>query len=91
MDEGGSGDWLVASDDDVAYYLYIRDNHLNFSRGANQIINIKRRCERCIACYFTVGGRLGLGSDRVGWCYACVYCESGFSVLMAGPVICILF
>ena len=26
------------------------------------------------------------GSGRVGWCYAC---ESGFSVLMAGPGICI--
>ena len=31
-----------------------------------------------------VGGRvgrgLGQGSGAVGWCYACVRCESGFSV-----------
>ena len=27
---------------------------------------------------------------RVGWCYVCVCCESGFSVYMAGPGICIL-
>ena len=25
-----------------------------------------------------------------GWCYVCVCCESGFSVLMAGQGICIL-
>ena len=37
-----------------------------------------------------VGGRLGPGSGKVGWCYVCVCCESGFSVLMAGPGICIL-
>ena len=35
-----------------------------------------------------MGGRLGPG--RVGSCYVCVCCESGFSVLMAGPGICIL-
>ena len=35
-----------------------------------------------------VGGRLGPGSGRGRWCYVC--CESGFSVLMAGPGICIL-
>ena len=32
----------------------------------------------------------GLGQGGLGWCYACVCCESGFSVLMAGPGICIL-
>ena len=38
-----------------------------------------------------VGWRaFGPGSGRVGWCYVCVCCESGFSVLMAGPGICIL-
>ena len=26
----------------------------------------------------------------MGWCYVCVCCESGLSVLMAGPGICIL-
>ena len=36
-----------------------------------------------------VGWRLGSGSGRVGWCYVCRCCESGFSVLMAGPGICI--
>ena len=30
------------------------------------------------------------GSGRVGWRYVCVCCKSGFSVLMAGPGICIL-
>ena len=34
------------------------------------------------------GGWLGLGSGRVGWCDVCVCCESGLSVLMAGPGIC---
>ena len=29
-------------------------------------------------------------AERVGWCYVCVCCESGLSVLMAGPGICIL-
>ena len=37
-----------------------------------------------------VGGRLGPRSGRVGWCYVCVCYESGFSVLMADPGICIL-
>ena len=37
-----------------------------------------------------VGGQPGPGSGRVGWCYVCVCCESGFSVLMAGPGICML-
>ena len=35
-----------------------------------------------------VGGLAGSG--RVGWCYDCVRCESGFSVLMASSGICIL-
>ena len=35
-------------------------------------------------------GRVGGWSGRVVWCYVCVCCESGFSVLMAGPGICIL-
>ena len=41
-------------------------------------------------CWVRVGGRLGPGSGRVGWCYVCVCCESGFFVLIAGPCICIL-
>ena len=36
-------------------------------------------------------GWLGPGSGRVGWCYICVCCESGLSVHMAGPGICILW
>ena len=32
-----------------------------------------------------MGGWLGPGSGRVGWCYLCVCCESGLSVLLAGP------
>ena len=34
----------------------------------------------CFGCG-GVGGRLGPGSGRVGLCYVCVCCESGFSVL----------
>ena len=37
-----------------------------------------------------VGRGLGQGSGAVGWCYVCVRCESGFSVYMAGPGICVL-
>ena len=39
-----------------------------------------------------VGGEWvgGLGQGLGGWCYVCVCCESGLSVLMAGPGICIL-
>ena len=52
---------------------------------------------------FDVYLRLGCGSVggewvgawtrvwRVGWCYVCVRCKSGFSVYMAGPGICVLF
>ena len=43
----------------------------------------------CFGCC-GVGGQLGPGSGRVVWCYGCVCWESGFSVLMAGPGICIL-
>ena len=42
-------------------------------------------------CGEWVGG-LGLGSGGgVGWCYVCVRYESGLSVYMAGPCICVLF
>ena len=44
----------------------------------------------CGWCWERVGGRLGLGSGRVVWCYVYVCCESGLSVLMAGPGIYIL-
>ena len=44
----------------------------------------------CGWCWGRVGGRLESWFGRVGWCYVCVCCESGFSVLMAGPCICIL-
>ena len=37
-----------------------------------------------------VGRGLGPGFGGVGWCYVCVSCESGFSVYMAVPGICIL-
>ena len=36
-----------------------------------------------------VGG-VGPGYGWVGWCYVCVGCESGLSVYMAGPGICVL-
>ena len=36
-----------------------------------------------------VGGEW-VGQGRGGWRYVCVCCESGVSVLMAGPGICIL-
>ena len=40
----------------------------------------------CFGCG-DVGGEwvVGLGQGMGGWCYVCVYCESGFSVVMAGP------
>ena len=34
----------------------------------------------CGWCCGKVGGQVGPGSGRVGWCYVCVCCESGFSV-----------
>ena len=37
-----------------------------------------------------MGRGLGQGSGAVGWCYVCVRWESGFSVKMAGPGICVL-
>ena len=37
-----------------------------------------------------VDGRLGPRSERAGWCYVCVCCESGLFVLMASSGICIL-
>ena len=37
-----------------------------------------------------VSGRHWPWSGRMGWCFVCVCCESGLSVLMAGPGICIL-
>ena len=42
-------------------------------------------CFSCGGVGVEVGGRLGPGSGRVGWCYVCVCCESGLFVLMAGP------
>ena len=41
----------------------------------------------CLGCG---GYGLGTGSLRVGSCYVCVSCESGFFIYMAGPGICIL-
>ena len=46
-------------------------------------------CFGC-GCVGGVGGECPAGSGRVRWCYVCLCCESGFSVLMAGPGICIL-
>ena len=43
----------------------------------------------CLGCG-GVGRVLGPGSGGVGWCYAYVRYESGFSVYLAGPGICIL-
>ena len=47
----------------------------------------------CFGCS-GVGGELvgGLGQGLGGWggCYVCVSCESGLSVYMAGPGICIV-
>ena len=47
----------------------------------------------CFGC----GGVGGVGRDLVGYlgqglgvCYVCLWWESGFTVLMAGPGICIL-
>ena len=37
-----------------------------------------------------MGRGLGTGSGGVGSCYACVRCESGFYVQMAGPGIGVL-
>ena len=43
----------------------------------------------CGWCRWGVGRGLGPGWGAVGWCYVCVRCESGFSVQMAGPGICV--
>ena len=43
----------------------------------------------CLGCG-GVGSGLGSGSGWVGWYYVCMSCESGFSVYMASPGICIL-
>ena len=40
--------------------------------------------------YVSVFGSSGVVEEWVWWCYVCVCCESGFIVLKAGPVICIL-
>ena len=32
----------------------------------------------------------GLDQGMKGWCYVCVRCESGFSVYVSGPGICLL-
>ena len=34
----------------------------------------------CVWCRWGMGRRLGPGSRRVGWCYVCMNCESGFFV-----------
>ena len=47
-------------------------------------------CFGCGWCWRGVGGLLGPGSGRVGWCLVRVCCKSGLFVLMAGPAICIL-
>ena len=47
-------------------------------------------CVGCGGVVGRVGGRLGPASGMVMWCYVCVCCESGLSVLMAGPGNCIL-
>ena len=46
----------------------------------------------CFGCGCGWCRGLGPGSGAVGWCYCyvCVRCESGFSVWMAGPGICVL-
>ena len=44
----------------------------------------------CGWCWVIVDGRLGPGSGMVLCCYVCVSWESGLSVLMAGPDICIV-
>ena len=53
--------------------------------------------EKCDMCQCFGCGGVGVGGEWVGglgqglgMCYVCVCCESGFSVLMAGPGICIL-
>ena len=37
-----------------------------------------------------MGSGLGPEPGGVGWCYVCVICGSGFSVLMADSGICVL-
>ena len=44
----------------------------------------------CEWCRWGVSSGLGPGSGKAGWCHVCGSCESGFSVYMAGPDICIL-
>ena len=49
-------------------------------------------CLSCggVWCRWGLGRELGPGSGRLGWCYVCVNCESGFFVYMAGPGVFIL-
>ena len=42
----------------------------------------------CVFCLYCESR--SVRSVRARWCYVCVCCESGFSVLMAGPGIYIL-
>ena len=56
------------------------------------ITNSEGTCGKWCLCFGCSGvcGPLGPGSGRVGCCYVSVCCESGLSLLMAGPGICIL-
>ena len=52
--------------------------------GFTNLVGTWGKWDRCL-CFGCGGvgvGRLGPGSWRVGWCYVCVCCESGFFVLI---------
>ena len=63
--------------------------------GINNSGGTLRKWDMCLC--FGCGGVGGVGGEWVGGldqglrgCYVCVCCESGFSVQMVGPCICIL-
>ena len=45
----------------------------------------------CGYCCREVGGYLGPGTGRVGWCYICVCCGSGLFVKMVCPGVCVSY
>ena len=86
---GGLCVWLGAAWVETERGEWMRGLDLGFTNpiGTGGVLDV---C-LCFGCG-GVGGEWVWGLDKglEGWCYVCVSCESGFSVYMAGPGICIL-
>ena len=53
--------------------------------GMSVVVNVMLFLMMCVCvwlrwCRWGVGRGFGPGSGKVGWCYVCVSCESGFFV-----------